>query len=180
VNLKIEEIALIDECRNGNQMAQKLLYDRYAEQMMIVCYRYISNREEAQEAMLDGFYDFFKNIGSFSYRGEGSAKAWLKKLVVNRCLATIRKKRPVYAEAERLEDELRDNDTVMDRLSAKEIMQMIHTLPDGYRTVFNLYVFEELTHKEIAGMLGITENTSKSQLHKAKAMLQKKILMNYN
>jgi RNA polymerase sigma-70 factor (ECF subfamily) len=159
-------------------MAQKKLYDRYVDAMMIVCYRYVPDREDAKEVMLDGFYNVFKNIGSFAYHGEGSLRAWMKKIMVNQCLMHLRKRKMAFADVETIPGETAADDNIINAMSAKEIITLMHTLPDGYRTVFNLYVFEDRNHKEIGQLLGISESTSKTQLHKAKKMLQKKILEN--
>jgi len=146
--------------------------------MMILCLRYISDKEDAKEVLHDAFCNFFKNLDRFEYKGEGSTKAWLKKIVVNQCLMHLRSRKQFIfneGEIEKYEDVVMD-ETALDKMSVKEIMALIHTLPAGYRTVFNLYIFEGKGHKEIAQMLGITENTSKSQLHKARAMMQQKLL----
>jgi len=173
----MDEAGLVGYCKNNNAAAQKILYVRYAADMMLLCLRYIPQQEDAKEALMDSFLSFFNNIGSFTYRGEGSVKAWLKKIVLNQCLSYLRKRNPVFiaAKDEQYED-IASNESVLGHLSAKEIMQMIHALPDGYRMVFNLYVFEGMNHKEIGDTLGITESTSKSQLHRARALLKEKIL----
>lgn len=178
VNNTENELRLITACCNQDPAAQKRLYDLHVDAMMVVCYRYVPNREDAKEVMLDGFYNVFKNIGSFQYQGSGSVKAWMKKIMVNQCLMHLRKRKMVFADADAIGEEMAGNDDAISRLSAKEIIRLIHTLPDGYRTIFNLHVFEEKNHKEISLMLGISENTSKTQLHKAKKLLQKKILEN--
>lgn len=148
----------------------------YAESMMILCFRYIADREDAKEVMLDAFYNVFKNVDSFAYQGAGSFKAWIKKIVVNQCLMHLRKKKMAFVNVEDgMTDETGFDDGIIEKLSAKEIIGLIQTLPDGYRAIFNLYVFEGKNHKEIADMLNITEGTSKSQLYKAKILLQKKL-----
>lgn len=170
---------LVQGCRENNAFAQKLLYDRYAETMMVLCLRYITNMHDAREVLMDGFCNCFKNINRFSWQGDGSLRAWLKKIMVNQCLMHLRKKSLDYreiSEAEKTEVLGSNDETPLDKLSAKEIMQLVQELPAGYRTVFNLYAFEEMTHKDIAAMLGISENTSKSQLHKARSFLQKRIV----
>jgi RNA polymerase sigma factor (sigma-70 family) len=173
----MDEAGLVGHCKNNEAAAQKILYIRYAEDMMLLCLRYISQPEDAKEVLMDGFLSFFKNIGGFTYRGEGSVKAWLKKIVLNQCLSYLRKRNPVFIAAKDGQYEhVANNESVLDHLTAKEIMRMIHALPDGYRVVFNLYVFEGMNHKEIGNMLGITESTSKSQLHRARALLREKIL----
>ncbi|WP_276134686.1 RNA polymerase sigma factor [Polluticoccus soli] len=178
MNDTVNELQLTEACCKQDPMAQKRLYDLHVDAMMIICYRYVPNREDAKEVMLDGFYNVFKNIGSFQYIGDGSLKAWMRKIMVNQCLMYLRKRKMVFADADTVNDETAGGDDTIGRLSAKEIIRLIHTLPDGYRTVFNLHVFEEKNHKEISLLLGISESTSKTQLHKAKKLLQKKILEN--
>ncbi len=167
-------------CASGERSAQQELYERFCDDMLILCFRYIPEREEAREALMDGFLNCYKGIGSFGYRGPGSLKAWLKQVMINACLAKLRKRPPPPVEM--LGD---DADAIgieadaLQKLSAKEILQLVQGLPDGYRTVFNLYCFEGLGHKEIAAALGISEETSKTQLFKAKARLRER-LPNYS
>ena len=165
-------------CKDNNAFAQKILYDKYVEHMMILCLRYIVSHEDAKEVLMDGFLNFYKNINGFIYQGEGSVKAWLKKIMVNQCLMHLRKRHPLFVTAKDTDhfENLDNSENVLDYLNAKEIMKMIHSLPDGYRTVFNLYFFEGMNHREIGEMLNISENTSKSQLHRARAILKEKIL----
>ncbi len=173
----INERTAIEECRNQNRFAQKYFFDRYSEQMMLLCLRYIKDQEDAREALMDAFCKFFKNIDQFTWQGEGSVSAWLKKIVVNQCLMHLRKRKDLITPSDDMGvyEDASDMANAIDQLSAKEIMVLVHELPSGYRTVFNLYVFEGMTHKEIAQVLDISENTSKSQLHKAKAMLKKQL-----
>lgn len=178
MNDTVTELRLIEACCNHDPAAQKRLYDMHVDAMMIICYRYVPNREDAKEVMLDGFYNVFKNIDRFQHQGEGSLKAWMKKIMVNQCLMHLRKRKMAFADVDMVSGDSAGDDDAIGRLSAKEIIRLIHTLPDGYRTVFNLYAFEEKNHKEIGQLLGISENTSKTQLHKAKKLLQKKILEN--
>lgn len=157
-------------------MAQRILYNFYAEDMMILCLRYIRNAEDARETLMDGFLSFFKHIESFEYRGEGSVKAWLKKIVINQCLMRLRKTMsPETRYEEELHNIAEDDGNVLDKLAAKDILALLQSLPDGYRAVFNLYFFEDMGHKEIGELLGISENTSKSQLHRARAIMKTKI-----
>lgn len=172
-----DEQRLATACRDGGRPAQRQLYEHYVEYMMLVCLRYIPNREDAKEALLDGFVNVYKNIGRFEYRGEGSLKAWIKKIMVNQCLMFLRRRTlPIVPDEDYYDTGPSADTDALARLGMKELMQMIHGLPDGYRTVFNLNVLEGMTHKEIAELLGISENTSKSQLHKAKNLLQKTII----
>lgn len=172
------EAALAKGCKDGNAYAQKKLYNVYAETLMIICLRYAGNREDAKDLLMQSFTECFKSIGTFEYRAEGSLKAWLKKVAVNQCLMQLRKQRNFIQELdERMEEQIgeeQENGAIA-QLTVKEIMMWIHELPPGYRTVFNLYVFEDMGHKEIGALLGIAENTSKSQLHKARTLLQNQI-----
>ena len=176
----IDEQELVIGCLNGERIAQRHLYDSYVEYMMLTCYRYIPNQEDAKEIMLDGFTNAYKNLSKFEYRGAGSLKAWLKKIMINQCLMFLRKKSNVLAQTDEIDhlNEPSIDTNAIAQLSMKELLEMIHQLPSGYRTVFNLNVFEGMTHKEIGILMDISENTSKSQLHKAKALLQKTILSN--
>lgn len=174
-----EEASLVKRCKNNDSTAQHALYNAYVEDMMILCLRYIPRQEDAKEVLMDAFLSFFRNIGTFTYRGQGSVKAWLKQIVVNQCLMHLRKRSmplvsidnsPLFEDQEAAED-------IFGNLVAKEILKLLHELPDIYRTIFNLYVFEDMGHKEIAELLGISENTSKSQLHRARTLLKKQILL---
>ena len=163
-------------CASGERSAQRELYDGFCDDMLMLCYRYIPEREEAREALMDGFLACFKGIAGFGYRGPGSLKAWLKRVMINACLSRLRKRPPPPTEMMGDDaDGIGIESDALQRLSAKEILLLVQELPDGYRTVFNLYSFEGLGHKEIAGLLGISEATSKSQLFKAKARLRQRL-----
>ncbi len=172
-----DEAYLVNCCKNNEPIAQKTLYNKYVGDMMVLCLRYIANPEDAKEVLMDAFLGFFRNIGSFTYQGSGSVKAWLKKIVVNQCLMHLRKQKPMFDTTKEVTDyaDKENDEDVLGQLAAKEILKLLHELPDGYRTIFNLYVFEGKNHREISELLGISENTSKSQLHRARAMLKEKI-----
>ncbi len=174
----METSELIREAKQGSAAAQKYLFDNWCGRMMTVCRRYVKNTEDAEELLLDGFYKFFKNISSFNYQGDGALYNWLKKIIVNECLMFLRKKNVFTILSEPGEEEMTLQEEALDNLSANEIFKMIIQLPVGYRTVFNLYEIEGMTHREISQLLNISEGTSKSQLSKAKALLQKMILKN--
>lgn len=169
---------IIQECKQGSAAAQKYLFDEYAERMLVVCYRYVKNREDAEELMLNGFFNFFKHIRRFNYEGESSLLPWLKKIMVNECLMFLRKKNVFHLAAENEVKEIPANEEILSGISAEDIYKLILELPTGYRTVFNLYVIEGMSHKEIAGALHISEGTSKSQLSKARSLLQQMLLQN--
>ena len=165
----------IDGCKKQDRICQKYLFDAYSDAMLMLCMRYVKNLPDAEELMLNGFYNFYKSIDRFIYGGQGAIGAWLKKIMVNECLMFLRKVGALKIVEETFALETATNDKLEDSINATEIFKIIMTLPDGYRTVFNLFVIEGYSHKEIAAMLRITEGTSKSQLNKARIALQKLI-----
>lgn len=167
---------LINEARSGSAAAEKCLFDLYADPMMAVCCRYLKRREEAEEVLLDGFFKFFKSLSGFQYQGEAALYTWLKRIMVRECLMELRKKKAFSILPEADASEVSFEEQTLAGMSAEEIISTIIQLPVGYRTVFNLYVIEGMEHKEIAEALGIAEGTSKSQLSKAKLLLQKLLL----
>ena len=171
-----EELSL--QCQRGDMQARRTLYERYGGGLMAICLRYIGDRETAEDVLHDGFLRIFQSIKQFSYQGEGSLKAWLSRVMVNEALGYLRKKN-VQLQQEVLMTEIPDvpdtDDSDLNDIPRSVLMKFISELPDGYRTVFNLYVFEEKSHKEIASLLGITEHTSSSQFYRAKRLLIKKI-----
>lgn len=166
---------LIKECKQGSAAAQKCLYDLYADSMFMTCRRYLKNEADAEERMLDGFYKFFSHISNFRYQGDAALFGFIKRIMINECLMFLRKKNPFEITAETEDLALAVPENVFSKLEADEIFKLIIRLPVGYRTVFNLYAVEGMTHKEIAELLKISEGTSKSQLSKARTLLQKMI-----
>lgn len=175
-NFYMETSELIKEAKHGSAAAQKCLFDQWAEKMMRVCCLYVKNPEDAEEILLDGFYKFFKKLSGFSYQGEGALYVWLKKIMIHECLMFLRKKNVFKMVTESSVEEIPLEEDALNKLSADEIFKLIIQLPVGYRTVFNLYEIEGMMHKEIATLLNISEGTSKSQLSKAKVLLQKILL----
>lgn len=167
---------LIKEAKQGSTAAQKCLFDEMADKLLMICRRYVKNREDAEEMMLNGFYKFFKNLSSFTYQGEAALFMWMKKIMINECLMFLRKKNVFSIVSDSDAEEIQLENDALNNLSAAEIFNLIVQLPVGYRTVFNLYEIEGLGHKEIAAQLGISEGTSKSQLSKSKILLQKMLL----
>ncbi len=167
---------LIKEAKQQSASAQKCLFDLFADKMMMVCRRYLKNREDAEEILLDGFCKFFKNIGGFHYQNEAALFSWLKQIMVNECLMSLRKKNVFSIVSESAAEEAAVSEDAFSNLSAAEIFNLIVQLPVGYRTVFNLYAVEGNDHKQIAALLNISEGTSKSQLSKARVLLQKMLL----
>lgn len=171
------EVQLIEACKREESFAQRLLYDRYVDSMYLLCLRYIPGAADAEEILSDALFKCFKHINQFHYAGEGSTRAWLSKIVVNECLMFLRRKKQLIIPIDEQTGlpEQDHTETVLDKMHAREILKYIQQLPPGYRTVLNLYVFEDRSHKEIADLLQISENTSKSQLFKARALLKQKM-----
>lgn len=171
------EVQLIEACKREESFAQRLLYDQYVERMYLLCLRYVSHAADAEDILSDVFLKCFKHISSFTYAGEGSTRAWLSRIAVNECLMFLRRKKQLIIPMEdyHTEKETADNGHILSHIQAKDILKHIAALPPGYRTVLNLYVFEDMSHKDIAIQLRITESTSKSQLFKARALLKQKI-----
>jgi RNA polymerase sigma factor (sigma-70 family) len=163
----------IQDARQGNSAAQKYLFDRLSDPMMAVCCRYLKSREDAEEALLDGFFRFFTHLKEFKFQGEAALCAWIKKIMVNECLMSLRRRHSFSVLTEDAAGEIPGGEEILSGMSAEEIFGLIIQLPVGYRTVFNLFIIEGMGHKEIAEALGIAEGTSKSQLSKAKLLLQK-------
>ena len=168
------EHELIEGCLKGDPQAQRELYEQYQVPLFRLCLRYGSSREEAEDMLQDGFLKVFSDLGQ--YRGEGALGGWIRRVVLNVVLQHLRRQKhlPVTTEIEAVAELADDSaEQLFSQLRAKALVALIQQLPPGYRTVFNLYVIEGYAHQEIAEMLGISENTSKSQLSKAKAMLRR-------
>lgn len=163
----------IEDARSGNAAAQKVLFNRLADPMMALCCRYVKNREDAEEILLDGFYKFFSHLPGFKYQGEAALFGWVRQIMVNECLMFLRRRHSFAIVSEAEAEEVVGEEEPLGDLSSAEIVGLIVRLPVGYRTVFNLHVIEGMEHHEIGGLLGIAEGTSKSQLHKAKLLLRK-------
>lgn len=165
---------LVEQCQQGNAFAQKRLFDQFANRLFRVSLRYVRHEPEAEEVLMNGFLKAFRGIGDFCYRDDNGLEAWLRRIVVNEALQFLRANRrlPLFRADEETEHQP-DPDPLPDAgLDAERIYALIRELPTGYRTVFNLYAIEGYTHREIADQLRISENTSKSQLSKARALLQ--------
>ncbi len=170
-NQIIPESDLISGCMEGDRRMQEELYRRFSPRMYAVCLRYAGNAEEAEDILQEGFIKIFKKLGSF--RGEGSFEGWVRRVFVNTAIEHFRRKRYLQPVTEKEEKTIEGKSlSALDGLAEKDILALIKELSPGYRTVFNLYVVEGYTHKEIADMMGISEGTSKSQLSRAKVILQ--------
>ncbi|QCR21937.1 RNA polymerase sigma factor [Pontibacter sp. SGAir0037] len=167
------EAELIAGCRKADSKAQKFLYERFASPMYGVCMRYLKNEMDAEEALLNGFMKIYQNIGRFE--AKGSFEGWVRRIMVNEALGFLRKKEPMHMAIDDSHIQVAGTGTADHDINEGELLELLRTLPAGYRAVFNLYAIEGFSHKEIADMLDITEGTSKSQLSKARAMLQKRL-----
>lgn len=163
---------LIQACVSGNEKAQFQLFGQFAPKMMAVCMRYSENREMAEDVLQDSFVKVFKNLKKFT--NEGSLEGWIRRIVVNTALDTIRKnkKRKYDSQIESVSYLAPQDDFIEESLMAKDLMKIINQLPSGYKVVFNLYAIDGYSHKEIAETLKISENTSKSQYSRARAQLR--------
>jgi len=168
----VPEDELINGCINKDRKMQEMLYQRFSSRMYAVCLKYCKDAEEARDLLQDGFVKIFKNLESF--RGEGSFEGWIRRIFVNTAIEHFRKSLKRFCVAEPLEILIEDAAwNALDHLAAKDIIKMIHELSPGYRQVFNMYVIEGYSHKDIGDILGISEGTSKSQLARAKGILQR-------
>lgn len=173
-----KEKELLEKMICGDMSAMKEFFDTYSGCLTAVCSRYISNQDDVKDVLQDSFIKILKSIKQFEYRGTGSLRAWSSRIVVNESLKFLKeneKMNLVSTTSCDLPDVTDDDDADFDDVPTSTIMSMIRSLPPGYRTVFNLFIFEEKSHKEIAAILNISENTSASQLHRAKSMLAKQI-----
>jgi len=164
---------LIDALRRGKPAARRSLYEQYYRYLAAVCARYVRNDEDVKDLLQDIFIRIYTRIDTFENRGDGSLKAWCRRIAVNESLQHLRaaKRMPTAPLEESRELPVPDDTPDIATIPQKDLLEMIRRLPDRYRTVFNLYIFEEMSHKEISGQLGITESTSASDLHRAKALL---------
>ena len=170
-NQMITESDLLQGCLSGNRRMQEELYRRFSPRMYAVCLRYAGKAEEAEDILQEGFIKVFRKMDS--YRGDGSFEGWMRRIFVNTAIEHFRRKRCLMPVTEREENTIEGKyNSVLDDLGAKDILALVQELSPGYRTVFNMYVVEGYTHREIADMLGISEGTSKSQLSRAKVILQ--------
>ena len=174
-NHTISDTDLIQGCINGDRRMQEELYKRFSSKMFAVCLRYAGNSDDAQDILQDGFVKIYKNLSRF--RSEGSFEGWIRRIFVNTAIEHLRRRKFLKPIDEKAENTLPYKEvTVLDSLGEKDIMNLISELSPGYRTVFNMYVVEGYTHKEVGDILGISEGTSKSQLARARMILQDKVV----
>lgn len=172
---KDSEETLIRECQKGSPAAQRDLYNKYSRKMLGICRRYVNRQAEAEDIMIEGFMRVFDKISQFKF--EGSFEGWVRRIMVNEALGYIRKNKSLFLSVD--VDDVHNEPATFhmdgDDLAAQDLLRLVQDLPQGYRTVFNLFAIEGYAHEEIANMLGISESTSKSQLSRARALLQKQL-----
>jgi RNA polymerase sigma factor (sigma-70 family) len=173
------ESDLIRGCIAGVRKFQEELYEMHAPKMYAVCIRYCANADDAKDVLQDGFVKVFKNVDKFRF--EGSFEGWIRRIFVNTAIEHYRKKSNIYAINEQIETSIVDQSTTaFEKLAERDLLSIINELSPGYKAVFNMYVIEGYSHKEIGDILKISEGTSKSQLARAKAILQKTLREKYN
>lgn len=168
---ELSESELIEACKNGSSKAQKQLYEQHSGKMFNVALRYVGNHHEAEDVLVSAFMKVFEHLHTF--KGEGSFEGWIRRIVSNEALGLIRKRKKVFMEEIENADYKGKNNPASTALETNDLLALVKQLPDGYRTVFNMYAIEGFSHKEIAQKLDISENTSKSQLSRARALLKK-------
>ena len=166
------EEAILQGCLKNNAAAQKALYEKYSAKMLVVCYRYAHNREDAEDMLQEGLIKVFSQIHTFESRG--ALEGWIRRIIVHTCINILKKNKRfnesvdiIHASSLQVREE-----SIPSIIQAKEVVDCIRMLPIGYRTVLNLYAIEGFSHKEISDMLDIEESTSRSQYTRAKAMLE--------
>src|SRR6476660_3357534 len=166
------EDAILQGCLENNAAAQKTLYEKYSAKMLVVCYRYGHNREDAEDMLQEGFIKVFSQIHTFENRG--ALEGWIRRIVVHTCINHLKKNKRFNESVDLIHANsiLVREDNIPSIIQAKEVVECIRMLPIGYRTVLNLYAIEGFSHKEISCMLDIEESTSRSQYTRAKAMLE--------
>jgi RNA polymerase sigma factor (sigma-70 family) len=172
--IRDDEARLVDDCLQGKVRAQEALYQRFASGMYAICCRYSRDQDAAADVLQDGFIRVFQALSTF--RKDGSLEGWVRRIIVNTALEHYRKNRSNPTLNDTSEAELMGGDPeISGDMGADDLLKLVQSLPDGYRNVFNLYAIEGYTHKEIADMLQINEGTSKSQLARARQLLQHKL-----
>ena len=168
---------LVERIRKNDQRAMSQLYQMYVEELSSVCYRYVPSEADAKDVLQNSFVKIFTSLKTFEFRDEPSFRGWMIRIVVNEALHFLRERKSLLFAEMNAKDvqQITDDEPDPDRISADELHQLICELPDGYRTVVNLYVFEGYTHGQIAALLNISESTSASQFYHAKRLLTKRI-----
>jgi len=172
----MDDNTLVLECVKCNPKAQRLLFDKFASKMLTVCLRYAKDTAEAEDVLQEGFVKVFGKLSDFKM--EGSLEGWIRRIMVNTSLDAIRKNKKYLTDAklEDVEYKISSLESASDQLQADDLMKLVHALPQGYKVVFNLFAIEGYSHREIADLLGVSENTSKSQYSRARAHLRMQLV----
>jgi RNA polymerase sigma factor (sigma-70 family) len=174
IDFMLEDKELIRGCTKGDRASQKALYDRYCRKLMVFCLRYSKSTAEAEDILQEGFMKIFKSVGEF--RSESRLETWMTRVIINTALNHQRQKLYLLPMVDVTEINLPESEEVsLAGFHLSELIQMIQSLPDGCRVVFNLFAIEGYSHKEIGEMLEVSEGTSKSQYNRAKMLLRAKL-----
>lgn len=174
----MDEKLLVAACLKGNRDAQKQLYEQYAPKMLGVCYRYAHTREEAEDFLQEVFITVFRKLEQ--YRNEGSLEGWIRRITIRTSLNCIKARYPINESLDELQNEdLITQAIIPDINNGRDLIALVRSLPDGYRTVFNLYAIEGYSHDEIGQLLGIKAGTSRSQYARARELLMKRLGADY-
>ncbi|WP_290795484.1 RNA polymerase sigma factor [Flavihumibacter sp. UBA7668] len=166
---------LLIQIKDGNQAAEQALFNELSDRMLLLCLRYVKNREDAEELMLSGMLKLFQHLPGFEFQYLNGFYSWCRRIMVNECLMHLRKQHSFVMAGEPSEELAQEGEDILSKLDAADLFELILQLPPGYRTVFNLFVVEGYDHQEIAALLDISVGTSKSQLNKSRLLLQKNI-----
>lgn len=175
---------LVRDIMQGDSKAMRRLYDLTVRSMTAVCSRYVPNDDDVKDVLQDSYVKIFSNLSTFRYKNESSLSSWMSRIVINESLQMLRRKKSnpfIVPLDDALENDIIEGDetalaAIASKLNIDDMMKLVRQLPDGYRTVFNLFAIEQLPHRTIASMLGISENTSASQFHRARKLLAQKIM----
>lgn len=171
----MDEQKIVSDCLKGNPVAQRKLFEMFAPKMLGVCLRYMKSQDEAEDVLQDGFIKVFSKLSA--YQNNGSLEGWVRRIMVNTALDQIRKNSKFAYSADFTENEykLENSDFTFETLVAEDLMKLVNGMPEGYKVVFNMFAIEGYGHKEIAEILGVSENTSKSQYSRARSYLKDKL-----
>ncbi len=177
----LSEEELVRRCIGKDRHAHEFLFNQFYQELYIIAMRYLSDHHNAEDVVIQSFTRVFKYLKNFSYQGPGSLGKWIRTILINEAIRSLKKRNLIE-----FNDEIKHMDTqnleanALQQMQASDILRMIEKLPTGYRTVFNLFAVEGFSHKEIADKLGISESTSKTQLKKARHQLMNNIQNNMN
>ena len=167
---------LVERIRQKDQRAMSQLYQMYIGELSSVCYRYVPSEEDAKDVLQNSFVKIFTSLPTIDYRSEEALRGWMRRIVVNEALLFLRERRKLHFEPIMSQTTIQDDEEPESEQILPDVLhRLVSELPDGYRTVLNLYVFEGCSHRQIAELLGITESTSASQLYFAKRLLGRRI-----